>query len=191
MQKIYIVNKNEFVSQDIILKAKIDQIKLDKQKDKQLFVFTQLLEKYILNGRERLIGEFGKPYADKGSRYNISQVGDYVVAIESDKECGVDIVDKRAFDEHFKSRMYKKSENIASDEDAQRAWSIKEACLKCVGIGLKGLFDVEIISKDEVKYKDQVFEYRTIMYDNYAISICMKNGIEDVSLVKLTLKDII
>ena len=155
------------------------------KKDKDLYIATRIVENIILNGREKHIGVEGKPYLDGKDKYNLSNYGDYACGVVSDEsEVGVDIIKIQKFTEHFIERIYKDCERSAinSDEDATKAWTIKEACIKCVGIGLKGLKDVEIISNDICRYKNEEFYYKSFVYNGYIISV--------VSKVKITINSI-
>ena len=191
MQNIYILNTSEIKNIDPKeeLGLEIDA----NRKDKDLYIATRLIEKYVLNGREKHVTKDGKPYAIEGSRYNLSQVGEYACAIEADEECGIDIAKEQAFTDHFKERLFNENDKVSLDTDLDvlKAWTIKEACVKCVGIGLKGIFRVEIISFDKCKLDGKEYFYKSFFFDNYCISVCMENEIKCDDIQELQIKDII
>ena len=189
MQNIYLLNKNSI--KDISIGLELDEITLNKQKDKDLYIATRLVENYVLNGREKHINENGKPFAIDGSKYNLSQVGDYACAFEADEECGIDIAKEQEFSDHFKERLFSDRDKVSLDTnlDVLRAWTIKEACVKCEGVGLKGIFDVEIISANKCKFHDIEYNYKSFFFDNYCISVVLKGQIEVDSISELMATD--
>ena len=180
MQKIFLLNKAiiKNLDESVIDGLKISDLTLEKQKDKDLYIATRLIENYVLNGRIKCVTNEGKPYAESGSRYNLSQVGDYACAIEADEECGIDIAKEQKFTDHFKERLFKEGVSLDTDLDVLKAWTIKEACVKCVGIGLKGIFDVEILSCDKCRYMGKEYFYKSFFFDEYCISVVMENKID-------------
>lgn len=192
MQNLYVL-KAEAFSADIINDLKIASDSLNSKKDKDLYIATRLLEKYILNGREKHIDANNKPYAIEGSRYNLSQVGEYACAYEStDGEVGVDIAIIKEYDKHFIERIFSEDErrSLTSGEDVTKAWTIKEALIKCVGIGLKGLNDAKIDSDCICSYKTEQFNYKCFKYKNYIITCVSKNKISIQAPKELNLDDL-
>ncbi|MCR4875130.1 MAG: 4'-phosphopantetheinyl transferase superfamily protein [Clostridia bacterium] len=192
MQNLYVL-KAEAFSDDIINDLKIASDSLNSKKDKDLYIATRLLEKYILNGREKHIDANNKPYAIEGSRYNLSQVGEYACAYEStDGEVGVDIAIIKEYDKHFIERIFSEDErrSLTSGEDVTKAWTIKEALIKCVGVGLKGLNDAKIDSDCICSYKTEQFNYKCFVYKNYIITCVSKNKISIQAPKELKLDDL-
>ncbi len=194
MQKIFLLNVETIKSQipSIITRLNLDDKLLEKRKDKDLYIATRLIENYVLNGREKHIGEEGKPYAIEGSKYNLSQVGDFACAIEADVECGIDIAKEQTFTDHFKERLFSKNDMISleTDLDVLRAWTIKEACVKCKGIGLKGIFDVSIVSQDKCLLNEKEYNYKSFLFDDYCISVVLDGAIEVDEIQQLSLEDL-
>ncbi len=192
MQNLYVL-KAEAFSDDIINGLKIASDSLNSKKDKDLYIATRLLEKYILNGREKHIDANNKPYAIEGSRYNLSQVGEYACAYEStDGEVGVDIAIIKEYDKHFIERIFSEEErrSLTSGEEVTKAWTIKEALIKCVGVGLKGLNDAKIDSDCICSYKTEQFNYKCFVYKNYIITCVSKNKISIQAPKELNLDDL-
>ena len=186
MQKILILNKKDISKYDMALN--LEPKALASKKDKDLYIATRIIENIILNGREKHIGVEGKPFMDGEDKYNLSNYEDYACGyVSSNGEVGVDIVKIQHFSDHFLDRIYKGEErsSIVSDIDATKAWSIKEACIKCVGIGLKGLFDVEIKSDSICAYKTKEFNYKSFEYNGYIITAVSEGKIEVESLQTL------
>ena len=194
MQKIYLLNVETIKGNLAVLsrRLKLDEIALEKKKDKDLYIATRLIENYVLNGREKHVGEEGKPYTTEGSKYNLSQVGEFACEIEADEECGIDIAKEQTFTPHFKERLFSDKDSISleTDLDILRAWTIKEACVKCKGIGLKGIFDVHILSQDKCELNGDEYYYKSFFFDNYCISVVMKGIIEVDEIQELQLEDL-
>ena len=192
MQNLYVLKETSFNS-DIIDSLKLASDSVNSRKDKDLYITTRLLEKYILNGREKHIDDNGKPYANEGSKYNLSQVGEYACAYESeDGEVGVDIAIIKDYDKHFIERIFSEEErkSLITGEDITKAWTIKEALIKCVGIGLKGLNDVKIDSDCICSYKTEQYNYKCFKYKNYIIACVSKNEISIQAPKELKLDDL-
>ncbi len=172
MQRLIILNKNNISKFDLAQKMGSNEQIFEKDKD--LYIATRIIENIILNGREKHIGVEGKPYMNGQDKYNLSNYGDFACGyISTDGEVGVDILKIHHFDDHFIERIYsnEEREKITSDIDATKAWTIKEACIKCVGIGLKGLHNVEIKNDFCCKYLDREFNYKSFEYKGYMISV--------------------
>ncbi len=194
MQRILLLNVDTIKNNipEFISKLKLDELALEKKKDKDLYIATRLIENYVLNGREKHVSNEGKPYAIKGSRYNLSQVGEYACAIESDIECGIDIAKEQVFTPHFKDRLFSEKDNLSleTDLDILRAWTIKEACVKCNGVGLKGIFNVHILSEDKCELDGDMYFYKSFFFDSYCISAVQKDKIDIEEIQELQLTDL-
>lgn len=194
MQSIYVLKATDIEKQIKIPEdVKLGLNKLKDQKSRDLYIATRLVEKYILKGREKHITKEGKPYAIEGNRYNLSQVGEYVCVVESEYEVGIDIAKAQEFTAHFIDRMFLEEEKaqIKNDLDVLKFWTIKEATTKCVGIGLKGIRDVKVLSNDKCSYKDQEFNYKSFNFSDYIITVVQKEIIDIDNLTSLKVIDFI
>lgn len=194
MQRILLLNVSTIKEklQEISDFLKLDQNTVNSRKDKDLYIATRLIENYILNGREKHVTSDGKPYAIEGSRYNLSQKGDYACAIESDDEVGIDIEKETVFTAHFKERLFSDKDKLPldSDLDILRGWTIKEACVKCLGVGLKGIFDVNILNNNQCLLNNETYFFKSFFFDSYCISVVSRNEIEADDVIELTLDDL-
>lgn len=194
MQKIYLLNVNEIKNLDpnFDFGSILDANKLNTRKDKDLYIATRLIENYVLKGREKHISEDGKPYATIGTRYNLSQVGEYACVVEADEECGIDIAKEQEFTDHFKERLFSNKDKISLETnlDILRAWTIKEACVKCVGVGLKGIFRVNILSNDKCELDGKEYYHKSFFFDDYCISVVMDKIIEVDAINELSFADL-
>ncbi len=125
----------------------------------------EVLKKY--NIKSKIVkNEHGKPYLENNELYfNISHSGDYCVIVISDNEIGVDI-QKLSYKPKVAKRFYnKKEQELATNEvEFTKIWTIKEAYVKKLGIGLSyGLENVDTTSIDNVE---------VIIKDDYVIAIC-------------------
>ena len=107
---------------------------------------------FKINGPKLYLDELGRPYSHetnmRGIDFNLSHAGDWICcAFSQFSQLGVDIVDLRDFDEwqSFIASIltWDERENINSLScnirklTVARYWSIKEAVLKCTGMGLQ------------------------------------------------------
>ena len=127
-------------------------------------------EKYNIAGDVK-VDKFGKPYfEDTDIHFNISHSGCYVIAAVSDEDIGIDI-QKIKSDKH----------RIAEDEKINQQrfceiWTIKEAYLKNIGIGLRkplNSFEIDfsedapqIVGKKEYKFVQLKFD------EKYIVTVC-------------------
>lgn len=129
-------------------------------------------------------GEHGKPYVTDNSIYfNLSHSGDYVAIAYGDNEVGIDIQKKRKITEALAARILTPAESetlITTDQDIMGLiWSIKEAYIKMIGVGLS--FDMRNceIKDDRIlcltgSYPDAYFKSFTIMDGDipYYLTVC-------------------
>ncbi len=142
-------------------------------------------EKYNIKGDVK-VDKFGKPYFEKSNiNFNISHSGSYVVAAVSKQDIGIDIQKIKSDKHRIAEKNFLPSEceyiNEVEDENIiqQRfceIWTIKEAYLKNIGIGLRkplNSFEVDlngasprIVGKKEYRFIQMKFDKR------YIIAIC-------------------
>ncbi|MBR4669093.1 MAG: 4'-phosphopantetheinyl transferase superfamily protein [Butyrivibrio sp.] len=139
--------------------------------------------------------KYGKPFV-KGHEdifYNISHSGDLVVCATSKSPVGIDVQEHKSADLKVADRFFSKEEiaelAAVSDVDQKKKlfydmWSLKEAYIKCIGMGLsKPLNEFGVVFKDG-RYKlleDGVKsdEYYFIKFDSaedYSLCACSKDG---------------
>ena len=116
-----------------------------------------LVNKYLLedfnislNEYNILIGEFGKPYINSSTHFNISHSNNIVCAIISDKECGIDVEKVREISS--KDSLCKRfGYEEMTDKEFIKEWTKRESFGKMTG---KGVFcsdiDETLISSREL-----------------------------------------
>lgn len=158
-------------------------------------------QKYNIKGNVK-IDKFGKPYFEKSNiHFNISHSGSYVVAAVSEHDIGIDIQKIKSDKHRIAEKNFLPSEceyiNEIDDENTiqQRfceIWTIKEAYLKNIGIGLRkplNSFEVDlsgdsprIVGKKEYKFVQMKFDKR------YVIAICADEKDFDFEMEEVLVK---
>lgn len=125
----------------------------------------------------------GKPYfVNSNIFFNVSHCDSKVIIAISDEIVGIDI---QRIEEIEELKLDKLSRKIYNDNDYNyynindsitflQIWTIKEAFLKCIGIGLVNNFhDIYIdYVKNEIYYgKYSNYKYITFAYEDYLVSI--------------------
>ncbi|MGQ9546213.1 MAG: 4'-phosphopantetheinyl transferase family protein [Dehalococcoidia bacterium] len=123
--------------------------------------------------------ENGAPRPVSGTYWSISHKPKCVAAVVSKDRVGIDI-------EETKPRNESLFAYLGADEEWQlakkswetffRYWTAKEAVLKAIGLGVRGLKTCKIISvPDEnhivLQYKEQLFVVEQLRYKNHIVSI--------------------
>lgn len=136
---------------------------------------------------EILLSKHGKPYLKCGSTFfNFSHSGEYVAAVFSDAEVGVDIemhreVNLKIAERYFKTSEYEHLCSISDCEVRQkeffRLWVRKESLLKAVGVGLCVPLNSFEVLDDNYGVIEICFEggkYRIFEYDvpGYSLAVC-------------------
>ena len=121
----------------------------------------------------------GAPCPVNGNYWSLSHKPEYVAAVVSKDEVGIDIEEMKPRDELLFAR-------VASDKEWElkekswdtlfRYWTAKEAILKVIGIGISGLKTCRIISvPDEnhiaLDYNGQFFLVEQLRYKNHIVSV--------------------
>lgn len=144
-------------------------LKYKRYEDRCRSVVAGVLSKFMINMEYNIlikdvkIGvlDDGKPYyydiPDK-IYFNISHSGDYVVGIIDEYDTGIDVEEISSYDGKIAARFFCKQEyeyickSDKKSEDFIRFWTIKEAYIKYLSLGLKkGLDTFEIEIKDDNK----------------------------------------
>lgn len=133
---------------------------------------------------ETAYGVYGKPYAVGADavHFNLSHSGDYVAAVFSSAEAGIDIEqlqDAKMAVAHrfFKTEEYRCLKECPQEEQNRlftKLWTRKEAYIKAVGEGMRlplTSFSVleESVSGEE-EYRLQTWE----MPEGYSLSVCVQ-----------------
>jgi 4'-phosphopantetheinyl transferase len=185
-------NKNTFAAKaKEVSKERLEKIeKLKKQDDKFRCLGAGLLLNYVkkVYGIDDgiMIAKNGKPHFKKTKlSFNISHSGNYVIIAVSDYNVGIDIQRMEKRNQLVAEKNFCSSEcayiNENDNEDIKRQrfheiWTIKEAYLKNIGIGLrKPLNSFEIdLSSDQPKIIDNPgYAILQLKLDSrYIIAIC-------------------
>ena len=138
--------------------------------------------------------EFGKPYLENNELFfNVSHTNDYVLFAISKDEIGVDVEDLNRY-KNNKSKLDRIKSRICNSFDFEeekkgssiiRIWTIKEAFLKCIGLGL-----VDDINDIFIDYDNHIINYRewknyhfhTFTYDTYQIAIVLMNEFDEIDV---------
>ena len=133
---------------------------------------------------------YGKPTID-GVFFNISHTRNCVVcAFSITENIGVDIEKKR----FIQKSIYQDNMNeIGNDSSFLKYWTVKEAVLKNIGVGLSLWDNIKIdYGKHQAEFKSEKFFFRNIdAFDNYFITISSSVIPRDVNIHVLQLSDII
>ncbi|RKM56473.1 4'-phosphopantetheinyl transferase superfamily protein [Butyrivibrio sp. X503] len=147
--------------------------------------------------------KYGKPFVKDRDDiyYNISHSGNYVVCAIGSSPVGIDVQEHKNADLNIADRFFSKEEKEAlatvgnkgaeTEEEILKKrkklfydmWSLKEAYIKCIGIGLsKPLNEFGIVSEDGL-YKlfedgvmsDDYFFKKYDIAENYSLCACSKD----------------
>ena len=177
---------------------KIDRLKVTADKLRALgagLLIRFIKEKYDIQ-EDVQIDKFGKPhFPNSDIHFNISHSGSYVIMAVSKHKIGIDI-QKIQHDKHRiaeKNFLQSECEYINStdvEKEIQQRfceiWTIKEAYLKNIGIGLRkplNSFEVslegeapQIVGKKEYRFVQMKFDER------YIVAVCASINEEDFNI---------
>ena len=138
--------------------------------------------------------KYGKPHVAgrSGVHYNISHSGDYVVCAVSSSPVGIDVQEISGQNLDVADRFFSQEERDAlamCEGDAKRKlfyeiWSLKEAYIKCIGMGLSKPLDEFGVVKESGKYRlidkgEWIDEYHFCKYDideRYSLCVCSQDA---------------
>lgn len=143
---------------------------------------------YITDETPIIRGEHGKPSLAEFPeiKYNMSHANGIAVCLLSDKECGVDCEDVRPYRPNVVKRSFSESEKLMienADENERdllffRLWTLKEAYVKAIGIGISYPLNTVEFSFSENKIQSSVKDYRFRQYilknGRFIVSVCEK-----------------
>ncbi|MDE6665820.1 MAG: 4'-phosphopantetheinyl transferase superfamily protein [Ruminococcus sp.] len=133
-------------------------------------------------------GEHGKPFLTEypDIKYNMSHADGIAVCLMTDRECGVDCegirpyrpnVVKRAFSENEKKLIENAPEN-ERDLLFFRLWTLKEAYVKAIGIGISYPLNTVEFSFEGNRIITSVSGYKFRQYilknGKFAVAVCIK-----------------
>lgn len=131
------IRKNEqyiskWISMDRLLKANSYKNEDDKLRSIGAAYF---IHKYLKDNIT--INEYGKPHSNNGY-FNISHSGCYVVFIQSDCECGIDIEKRDIISNQLVNYVFNEEDKklLNTINDFNKYWTIKESIVKARAIGL-------------------------------------------------------
>lgn len=173
--------QHQFDNLPLQIQEHVDRYKLTADRHCSIvawdILINMLLEQGINASKLILcIGERGKPYfLDCPYNFSISHSGDCVVVAVSDRNIGVDIqhIDDKYL--QVKGRVCSDAENdsIKSAEDFVRLWTLKEATVKNIGIGIA----TDLKQYDFSSFNSESFcvynkKYISYPYGEYYIAVC-------------------
>ena len=146
-----------------------------KEKITRDLLFNYVVEKENINP-EILYNRYGKPdFKDKRYHFNISHSKDYAMMVVSSEEVGVDVQKISSYNEEkldkLASRIYNDNDynyfNTDDNTTFTQIWTINEAYLKYIGVGLvKNLHDIEI------DYEQQLVSFERDREARYVTCYC-------------------
>lgn len=149
-----------------------------------------------------LVDRYGKPYFEDNKIYfNISHSGNFVVAAVSNESIGIDIQRTRADKHRIAEKNFLPEEcdfiNEAADEAGRmerfcQVWTVKEAYLKKIGIGLRKplkSFKVDMNAENPVIVDEPTVKVIQFKMDQvYVISVCSHLQDIDINVEAYTIK---
>ncbi|MBC2714417.1 MAG: 4'-phosphopantetheinyl transferase superfamily protein [Desulfobacteraceae bacterium] len=126
----------------------------------------------------------GGPIPSNGVYWSLSHKPEYVVGVTASNQIGIDIEPIRPVGPALVNKILDNNEQqlsgTVSDEMFFRCWTAKEAVLKAVGVGLKGLSQCKIhriIDKRAlaVSYRQKHWIIEHAYYDNHVVSVVQKD----------------
>lgn len=157
-------------------------------------------EKYCIRGA-LCTDKFGKPYFENSKvHFNISHSGNYVVAAVSTHHIGIDIQRMQQDKHRIAEKNFLPSEcayiNAVEDDAVQQQrfceiWTIKEAYLKNIGIGLrKPLNSFEVSISGDAPQIIGKKDYRFVQFKldgRYIIAVCASRRDKDFNIEEVTI----
>ena len=222
--QVYVINALNELSDDEFKRAlsKMDPEQKDRiirfhfMEDRKRALVGVFLSKYAISKAFGLLpdeirfekNKYGKPHVagKKGVHYNISHSGDYVVCAVSSSPVGIDVQEIKGGSLDIADRFFSQEERDAlamCEGDAKRKlfyeiWSLKEAYIKCIGMGLSKPLDEFGIVKKDGEYKlcengEESSEYHFMRYEfegNYSLCVCSKEAVIPEMYTEVSYKEI-
>ena len=178
--ELYIVNINDINNIDAIYQKLSEDKKVKASKfvhlddKKRSIIASYLIDKYSGEGALKY-NEYKKPYKDNGIYFNVSHSYDYVIIGVAKQNVGVDIEQIREFDSKLADYVF--DFKVDNAYDFYFNWTKKESIIKYNGKGVSN-------KMKEIPIKDNNLFIKSIDYEDYVISVCLKNE-EEINLVRL------
>jgi 4'-phosphopantetheinyl transferase len=134
-----------------------------------------LINKYTSSSPLRF-NKYHKPYKDD-CYFNVSHSSSYIAFISYKDECGIDIEEIKEIREKALKYSFNDEQllKIKSPFDFYKSWTLKEALGKADGRGLSYNIKDIPVSTGKVLYVESVYYNYCTQYDNYIISVSVKN----------------
>lgn len=143
---------------------------------------------YITDETPVIRGEHGKPSLAEFPevKYNMSHANGIAVCLLSDKECGVDCEGVRPYRPNVVKRSFSESEKLLIENASEterdllffRLWTLKEAYVKAIGIGISYPLNTVEFSFSGNKITSAIKDYRFKQYvlknGMFIVSVCEK-----------------
>ena len=159
--------------------------------------------------------KYGKPHivGKSGVHFNISHSGDYVACAVGGSSVGIDVqehksggldIAERFFSQEEKDTLCNAADSDSDSDNVKRKlfydmWSLKEAYIKCIGMGLsKPLDEFGIVDRagEYRLYENGVesCEYHFMKYEfdeNYSLCVCSKEADIPESYTQVMYKEMV
>lgn len=150
---------------------------------------------YITDETPVIRNEHGKPsLADYPEiKYNLSHANGIAVCLISDNECGVDCEGVRPYRPNVVKRSFSENEKLMIENAGEnerdllffRLWTLKEAYVKAIGIGISYPLNTVEFSFDGNKITSSVKDHRFRQYilknGRFIVSVCEKSCDKETS----------
>ena len=187
MIKAYIINAEpvELSEENLsrvpaLRREKIKRLRFER--DKKLSLAAGLAITELFGDRELSFSDFGKPFIEGGSEFNLAHSGKLVaLAVDGTEPVGCDIERMRPLDPLRVGRIVfceNEMDKLRSARDKCdmffTLWTKKEAFIKCIGEGFHfASKKIDISSPDNtVSYNGKTYFFKEYMRDDYKIMIC-------------------
>lgn len=119
-------------------------------------------------------------------KYNLSHADGIAACLLSDRECGVDCEGVRPYRPNVVKRSFSENEKLMIENTGEterdllffRLWTLKEAYVKAIGIGISYPMNTVEFSFDDSKITSSVKDYRFRQYilkdGKFIVSVCEK-----------------
>ena len=144
---------------------------------------------YVTDETPIIRNEHGKPSLAEHPeiKYNLSHANGIAVCLVSETECGVDCEGVRSYRPNVIKRAFSENEKILIENASEnehdllffRLWTLKEAYVKAIGIGISYPLNTVEFSFDGKKIissvKDHAFRQYILKDGKFIVSVCTRN----------------